>query len=312
MPLLRITCPAERTGTVVQLLEGLGKATEVTVVPGASRTYEGGDVVLAEVRRGFIDEVVLLLRDTGGEQVHHVTLQPSERLYPRAHDDDDEAVIWAQVVHDVHEEGRLSWINLLLIVVASGIAAIGIIQDQLLLIVGAMALSPDYFPIVDLCLSLVRRAWGAAGEAAVALLACFTAAAVGAWLLVEALHAAGVITPGSEPPRSLTLFISDPDLLSVVVALLAGIAGALALTLPDARGLVGVFVSITTIPAAANIGVAMAARDGSEAWGAFVMLAINVLALVVAGTVTLGLRSRFGDVPANLRQMHPRRGGRWR
>jgi uncharacterized hydrophobic protein (TIGR00271 family) len=116
-----------------------------------------------------------------------------------------------------------------------------------------------------------------------------------------------VITPSTEVPRELTLFISKPDALSVVVALLAGIAGALALTLPDARGLVGVFVSITTIPAAANIGVALAARNGDEAWGAFVMLAINVLALVVAGTVTLGLRSRFGDVPASLRRMHPKR-----
>jgi uncharacterized hydrophobic protein (TIGR00271 family) len=312
VPLLRITCPTEHTGTVVELLDGLGEATEVTVVPGGSRTYEGGDVILAEVRRGFVDEVVLLLRDTGAEQVHHVTLQPSERLYPRDHDADDEAVIWAQVVHDVHEEGRLSWINLLLIVVAAGIAAIGIIQDQLLLIVGAMALSPDYFPIVDLCLALVRRAGQAAAEAAGTLVACFAAAAVGAWVLVEALHAVDVITPDSEVPRELTLFISDPDLLSVVVALLAGIAGALALTLPDARGLVGVFVSITTIPAAANIGVAVAARDWSQAWGAFVMLTINVVALVVAGTVTLGLRSRFGDVPANLREMHPRRGGRWR
>jgi uncharacterized hydrophobic protein (TIGR00271 family) len=239
--------------------------------------------------------------------VHHVSLQPSERLYPPpdGHDEvDDDAVIWSQVVQDVHEEGRLSWVNLLLIVVAAGIAAIGIVQDQLLLIVGAMALSPDYFPVVDLCLALVRRAGRAAAEAAGTLVVVFSAAAAGAWLLVEALHAVDVITPSTEVPRELTLFISKPDALSVVVALLAGVAGALALTLPDARGLVGVFVSITTIPAAANIGVAVAARDGAEAWGAFVMLVINVLALVVAGTVTLGLRSRFGDVPASLRRMH--------
>jgi uncharacterized hydrophobic protein (TIGR00271 family) len=306
VPLLRITCPAESTPIVVELLEIEAAATEVTVVVGASRTFVDGDVVLAEVPRGSIDEIVLLLRDTQGERVHHVTLQPSELLYPRDEDDtDDEAVIWAQVVHDVHEEGRLSWINLLLIVVASGIAAIGIIQDQLLLIVGAMALSPDYFPIVDTCLAIVRRAWRAAGEATLTLLASFTSAALGAWLLVEGLAAIDVITPDTVVPRELTLFISNPNLLSLVVALLAGIAGALALTLPDARGLVGVFVSITTIPAAANIGVAIASRDVGEAWGAFVMLAVNVLALILAGTITLGLRSRFGDVPANLRRLHP-------
>ena len=305
MPLLRIVCPTDRTSVVVELLLDLASATEVTVIEGASRSY-GGDVVVADVPRSAIDEVVLLLRETGGGQVHHVAIQPSERLFPEDElDAGDDAVIWAQVVQDVHEEGRLSWINLLLIVMASGIAAIGIIQDQLLLIVGAMALSPDYFPIVDLCLSLVRRAWRRAGEGLLTLVACFGAAVVGAWLLVEGLSTVGVITPDAVVPRSLTLFISNPDGLSVVVALLAGVAGALALTLPDARGLVGVFVSITTIPAAANIGVAIASRDPDEALGAALMLLVNVTALIVAGTVTLGVRSRIGDVPANLRKMRP-------
>lgn len=306
MPLLRITCAADRTPTVLTLLEEHGECVDIAVQLGASVTHQG-DVVEAEVPRGTIDALVLLLSRSDDVHVHQVTMHPSERLYPEVHPQgDDEAVVWAQVVQDVHEEGRLSWVNVLLIVVAAGIAAIGIVQDQLLLIVGAMALSPDYFPVVDLCLALVRRAGRAAAEAAGTLVVIFTAAAVGAWLLVEALDGLDVINPSSDAPRQLTLFISRPDGLSLVVALLAGIAGALALTLPDARGLVGVFVSITTIPAAANIGVAAAARDLDEAWGAFVMLSVNVVALIVAGTVTLGLRSRFGDVPADLRSMHPR------
>lgn len=305
MPLLRIVCPPDRTSVVVDLLVGHEAATEVTVIEHGSRSY-GGDVVLADVPRSAVDEVVLILHQTGGGQVHHVAIQPSERLFPESEPDEDpDAVIWAQVVHDVHEEGRLSWINLLLIVVASGIAAIGIIQDQLLLIVGAMALSPDYFPIVDTCLSLVRRAWGCAREGAVTLLVSFAAAALGAFLLVEGLAAIDVVRASTFQPQQLTLFISSPDELSVVVALLAGVAGALALTLPDARGLVGVFVSITTIPAAANIGVAVAARDATEAKGAALMLLVNVVSLILAGTLTLGLRSRFGDVPADLRTLRP-------
>ncbi|OWY59832.1 hypothetical protein B7486_72445, partial [cyanobacterium TDX16] len=82
MPLLRITCPADATPVVVALLEEEALASEVTVVVGASRTFVDGDVVLAEVPRASIDEIVLLLRDAEGERVHHVTLQPSELLFP--------------------------------------------------------------------------------------------------------------------------------------------------------------------------------------------------------------------------------------
>ena len=305
MPLLRISCPSEHTTHVVEVLGVEAAATEITVIPGASRVFPG-DVVVAEVPRSSIDALVVLLAEGGVPHVHHLSLQPSERLVPEDHADaDDDAVIWAQVVQDVHEAGRLSWINLLLIVVAAGIAAVGIIQDQLLLIVGAMALSPDYFPIVDTCLAVVRRAWGRAREALVTLVVSFSCAAVGAGLLTEALSTLDLVDLGAPVTRQLTLFISHPDALSVVVALLAGVAGALALTLPDARGLVGVFVSITTIPAAANIGVAVATRDWGEAGGALLMLLVNVVSLLVAGVVTLELRRRYGDVPPKVRAFRP-------
>jgi hypothetical protein len=53
---------------------------------------------------------------------------------------------------------------------------------------------------------------------------------------------------------------------------------------------VGVLVSITTIPAAANIGVALANRDRADLAGAAVQLLVNVVSLILAGT--LGLRHK--------------------
>jgi uncharacterized hydrophobic protein (TIGR00271 family) len=296
MPLLRVTCPPDRTDRIVHLLLTESGATELTVIAGASR-LSSGDLVLAEVPRAAVDDVLARVATVHEHPDLHVAVQPSERLVPPPDGSvaDEDAVIWAQVVQDVHETGRLSWINVLLMVVASCIAAIGIIQDQLLLIVGAMAISPDYFPVADACLSLVRRDWRRAMTAVGTLLVTFGAAIIGAWLLIVVLARAGIVSEATAPPQELTLFISRPDALSVVVALFAGIAGALAITLPDARGLVGVFVSITTIPAAANIGVAFAKRDWSELAGAAVQLLFNVVSLIVAGTITLGIRRLAGN-----------------
>ena len=132
-------------------------------------------------------------------------------------------MVWAAVVHTVHETARLSWINTLLIVTAAAIAAIGIIEDQLLLIVGAMALSPDYFQVAEICLSVVRRDLGRLIVGVRTLAVMFGGGVVGAYLLTELLATFDVISSGSTPDRQLTLFISEPNALSLVVALLAGV-----------------------------------------------------------------------------------------
>jgi len=298
MPLLRVTCSPDRTEHIVHLLLTEEGATELTVVAAGSRLTHG-DLILADVPRATVDDILERIALVHAHPDLHIAVQQSERLVPPQDDDgaDEESVIWAQVVQDVHETGRLSWINVSLMVVAACIAAIGIIQDQLLLIVGAMALSPDYFPVADACLSIVRRDWRRAKLAIGTLLVSFGVAIVGAWALTEVLGRTGIVSAATAPLQELTLFISRPDALSIVVALFAGVAGALAITLPDARGLVGVFVSITTIPAAANMGVALARSDWSELGGAAVQLLVNIISLLVAGTLTLGVRRRLGDQP---------------
>ena len=292
MPLLRIVCPPEHTDQIVAMLEATA-ATGIAVVPRAGRPARG-DLVLAEVHRSVIDP--LLERVYGGGVLAgqvQLAVQPSERLLPPVRPSpDDEAVVWAEVIHELHTAGRLSWVNVLLVVIAAAIAAAGIVNGQLLLIVGAMALSPDYLPIANTYLALSRRAWRAAAGGAVTLLVCFTAAAAAGWLLAALLAASGQTPASGGALRELTLFIAEPDELSVVVALLAGVAGALAVTLPGARGLVGVLVSVTTIPAAANIGVALAGRNAAELAGAAVQLLVNVAGLLLAGAVTLALRHR--------------------
>jgi len=294
MPLLRITCPTGHTDAIVSVLTTEAAASEITVVPRASRLTDG-DVVLAEVPRSSVDRILALLPHQGSLDGLHVAVEGSEVLYPRTGDDDpdDDAVVWAAVTQEIHDAGRLSWINVALIVIAAAIAAVGIIEDQLLLIVGAMALSPDYFPVADTCLSVVHRNWDRARHGLLTLVVSFAAAVAGSWALTEVLRVTGVVRADAVPSQQLTLFISEPNALSVVVAVLAGIAGALAITLPDARGLVGVFVSITTIPAAANMGVALAGRDHAELLGASVQLAVNVASLLVAGAATLEVRRRL-------------------
>jgi uncharacterized membrane protein len=73
----------------------------------------------------------------------------------------------------------------------------------------------------------------------------------------------------------------------------AGTAGMLSLTNAKSGALVGVLISVTTIPAAANIGVAFAYADWSEWRGAMGQLAANLAGILLAGIVTLFIQRRL-------------------
>src|SRR5690606_6763152 len=241
------------------------------------------DLILAEVSRARVDAVIAGLAEAAPAGEIRVAEELSVRVLPEpdaADASDGEAAVWAEVVHELRTAGRFTWSNLLLITAAAAIAAVGVIQGQLLLIVGAMALSPDYLLIANAALALSRRAVAAFGRAAIAIAVSFAVAVVGAWLLAEVLTATGVVTRAEHGSPAI-LFISRPSVLSAVVALIAGVAGAISLTLPGTRGLVGVLVSVTTIPAAATIGVAAARRDPAELAGASLQLLVNVASLLV-------------------------------
>ena len=78
-----------------------------------------------------------------------------------------------------------------------------------------------------------------------------------------------------------------------MVALLAGAAGMLSLTSQELRRLVGVFVSVTTVPAAGYVAVGGVLGEWSQVWGSAVQLLINLAGIVVAAVAML-LARRWG------------------
>ena len=97
----------------------------------------------------------------------------------------------------------------------------------------------------------------------------------------------------SQTGHQFTAFISSPDHWSFIVAYLAGMAGVLSLTSAKSGALIGVLISVTTIPAAANIGVAAALGDWEEWLGAMEQLSLNLCAILLAGVGTLFLQRRL-------------------
>jgi uncharacterized hydrophobic protein (TIGR00271 family) len=162
------------------------------------------------------------------------------------------------------------------------------VQAQIL-IVGAMVVGPEYNAIMGVALGIDKRDRPTILRGSAALLAGFSAAIIVTLLFGLAIrwsgHTPKAYSLGVRPVSSL---IDKPNLFSVVVAVLAGIVGVVSLTEARASALIGVFISVTTIPAAADIGLSTAYASWTEAWGSTLQLLLNVVILIAIGA--LGLR----------------------
>ncbi|MFC5941248.1 DUF389 domain-containing protein [Micromonospora harpali] len=292
---LRVIVPPDQSSAVLDLLGADPGVTHLAVLPGAARR-PAGDLVLCDVVRERADVVLhdlqrLGVEARGGIAADDVELTLSaaaDRAAEEAPGSGTDAVVWDEIAAKTGEQTELSATFLVLIVVATMIAGIGVLLDQPILIVGAMVVGPEFGPLAALCVALLRRRPAVVGRSVQALVVGFLAAMLATVLSTWALTAAGLVDRGMLlADRPLTDFIWRPDALSWVVGLLAGVAGMLSLTSKKSGSLVGVLISVTTVPAAANVAVAAAYGVWREAAGSALQLVINLTAIVLAGLLTL-------------------------
>ncbi|MBZ6256517.1 DUF389 domain-containing protein [Streptomyces olivaceus] len=292
---LRVIAPADRTEEVVHLIGRTVGTTHLVVLPGAARDPEG-DVVMCDVAREAGDELINGLRGLGLESCGAITaenidLSLSERADRAERDAPGEAadaVLWEQLEEATHEESTLSVTYVAFITLATMIAACGVVLDNAILIVGAMAVGPEFGPLAGICTAIVQRAPRLALRSLTALLVGFAAAMAVTVGFSWVMSAFGQFSEAKlEGERPNTGFVYAPDAFSFVVAVLAGVAGTLSLTSAKSGALVGVAISVTTVPAAANAAVALSLGDAKQTVGSTEQLLLNLAGIVLAGTLTL-------------------------
>jgi uncharacterized hydrophobic protein (TIGR00271 family) len=156
--------------------------------------------------------------------------------------------------------------------VAGVIACYGVVDVNPILIVGAMAVSPDLLPITATAVGLVGRSLRLAGKALLALTVGMAVASAFAALFAYAQNQLSLLPSGFNINETVLRSLATVNDETIAVALAAGVAGMLAFETRASSG-VGVAISVTTIPAAAYLGVAAGLGEGSKALGALAVLA---------------------------------------
>ena len=297
---LRIVAPSELAKPALELLKESGSVSSVVFLPGAAYKPRG-DVILCDVAREDASVIIDDLRELdlprhGSISMEYIDTQISEaaeRAEKHAPGLPGDAVIWEEVETRTSESTELSMSFVAFMVLATLLASIGILLDQPILIIGAMVVGPEFGPLAGLAVATVELRGRLVKRSLTALAVGFPIAIVATYLSTLVLKETGLAPDGFSPDKlELTSFISQPDFLSFLVAYIAGTAGVLSLTSAKSGALIGVLISVTTIPAAANIGVAAAYRDWDEMAGAAAQLGLNLCTIVLAGVVTLYVQRR--------------------
>ncbi|MCZ2404337.1 DUF389 domain-containing protein [Paenarthrobacter sp. Z7-10] len=292
---IRVVAPAELTARVLDAAAAVQGTADVAVFSGAS-VVPAGDVVVIHAAREATGELIKQLTALEVPRLGSITVtapelvlsERSRRAEERAPGEGADAVIWEEVEANTNEDAKLSWSYLAFLVIALQLAGIGIVTDSTIAIVGAMVVGPEFGPLAGLALALVDRRWSLAGRSAVALGLGFpiamaiTAAAV--WISIPL----GLVDPNlilSGNPA--TEFIYHPGPYSFIVALLAGAAGMLSLIGRKSSVLVGVFISVTTVPAAGFVAVGLVLGAPDKAAASAIQLLLNLAGIILSASAVL-------------------------
>lgn len=291
---LQLRVPPGLTEKVVELLTRDDTVTNVAVFENGYSKPPGA-LVLADVAREGANPVIAALREMNLQHDGSIMLsEPSTILSDAvveaevaAPGEPDDGVVWDIVENRVRSESKLTWAYCSFLTLATLIAGTGRLLDQPILIVGAMVVGPEFSPVAAICVALARPRPSLLPRALRTLVLGFLIAlaiAAPLWFLGTLL---GLVSPEDAASGELTKFIISPDIWSFVIALLAGVAGVLSLTTSKSGPLVGVFISVTTVPAVGTIALCIGAGVWSEVNEAALQLGVNILGMLISGTLAL-------------------------
>jgi uncharacterized hydrophobic protein (TIGR00271 family) len=285
---LHASLDARREPAFRSLLRDLDGVRRVVRQPDES-CEAGQTVFVADVEPAAADELVEAINEMG-ISVDDYLLTRVEVVAPqRRHLTGQRGIdgfAWVEVMGQARANSRPLARYLALINVAAVIAAVGVIISNGILIVGAMAVSPDLLPICATCVGLVAGRRRLAGRAFATLIIGMALVVVTAAVLSALLKWTGFIPDSFQVEQSELHTLAHLDYTTVLVAAAAGIAAMLSFE-SGAAAAVGVAISVTTIPASAYLGVAIGAGGIGKASGAVAVLAVNVALLIATGSLTL-------------------------
>lgn len=223
-----------------------------------------------------------------GSENWRILIHPIEAVLPRAPEPEEAEKpapgmrLREELYHNVEEGSRLNSNYLWLVILSTVVASIGLIEDNVTVVIGAMVIAPLLGPNIAL-------AFGAALGDRVLILRALQTNFAGLGLALVLAIGIGLLWPASITSHEL-LARTNVGLDSVVLALASGAAGVLSMTTGLSTALVGVMVAVALLPPTAALGLTLAGGNFHHALGAGLLLLVNIVSVNLAAKLVLMAR----------------------
>jgi uncharacterized hydrophobic protein (TIGR00271 family) len=302
---LRVVGEQQRLTGLGTWLEDGGHGRNTVLVPAFGDVRNG--LLLTDIGSESTTDVLAYLDESGVDRDDIAVLR-TEDIGPAIPQGRTSSLVWADMLGFARRNERPLARYVVFMAVAGVIASYGVITVNSTLIVGAMAVSPDTLPLAAACVGIVGRRWGLALRSFATLVVGLAITSLAAGLIAGMLRLTNRLPAGFSAEAADLSGLVTIGVGTIGVALAAGVAAMLALE-TRASSAVGVAISVTTIPAAAYFGVALAVNENAKAGGALEVLGVNVAMLLIGGTATLAFqrwrnlrRDRRRDAISGLRR----------
>ncbi len=288
---------------VVTRDENLERIRDVAMENGAEDAWLGGGhddgarrslrvLVGPEARQAVMDALQSAVAFSGDARI---LVLPVEVSLPRREEEEEKAaaesekervaffgVTREELYAQIDKGSRLDLNYLLLVVLSTVVAAIGLVEDNVAVIIGAMVIAPLLGPNIALAFATTL------GDSRLTLRSLATNFA-GLTLAVVLSMAIAWLWPAESFSREI-MARTDIGLDDVALALASGAAGVLSLTAGVSSVLVGVMVAVALLPPAASLGIMLGNGQWILATGAGLLLAVNVVAVNLSAKLVFLLK----------------------
>jgi uncharacterized hydrophobic protein (TIGR00271 family) len=289
---LRVYGDPSAMAVVAGRLQSLSGARHVSLAETASDTAA---LVTADLESGSADRALASL-EALGVSADDIALVRLDTIAHGVEAGEVTGLVWADVLGQARARARTTARYLVLMAAAGVIAGLAVVNDSPTLIVGAMAISPDLLPVTAACTGLVFRRRRLFVRGLAALVVGLAVSGALATVVAALLDRFGALPAGFNL-HEFSAAQTHVNATTILVALTAGVAGMLAVE-TRASAAVGVAISVTTIPAAAFLGVALGIGELDRSLSGLAVLGVNIAMMLVGGSITLAVQRALAPKPA--------------
>ncbi len=293
---VEVSLPAVATDVLIPDLEKLDGVISLSVQRGDS-VKPPGDVIVVHTLNRTVDDVLRLAdgaREYGTVVVSTDAVQslnsPGDQ---RKIDDDADESPWEEFERGLRHNGRVSKNYLALMALGGGIVVAGLLSPpvpQAVALVASAILAPAFEPVAKLALGIVRGSTYAIRRALFSIATGYVTLAAAGGVAFLVLRALGLAAPKTLATSEGLHMIVDPTAGDWLVAAGGAVAGLVIVTSFREAVLAGALVALALVPAAATVGMGLAAGDLILALEGLQRTAIDMALVVVLGSAVVALK----------------------